>query len=103
MARGEATEQGGIAGDDLSPTAPSAVDEWSGLERADRELRQAARKAKAAKVAKVAREVATGQAAAAGRMAGKSGARDKTSKAPRAAVGAKASAKVGRKSTKRRG
>jgi ribonuclease R len=100
VARGEATEQGGIAGDDLSPTAPSAVDEWSGLERADRELRQAARKAK---VAKVAREVATGRAAAAGRKAGKSGSRDKTSKAPRAAVGAKASAKVGRKSTKRRG
>jgi hypothetical protein len=100
VARGEAAQQGGIAGDDLSPTAPSAVDEWSGLERADRELRQAARKAK---VAKVAREVATGRAAAAGRMAGKSGARDKTSKAPRAAVGAKASAKVGRKSTKRRG
>ena len=103
VARGEAAPQGGIAGDDLSPTAPSAVDEWSGLERADRELRQAARKAKAAKVAKVAREVATGRAAAAGRKAGKSGSRDKTSKAPRAAVGAKASAKVGRKSTKRRG
>jgi ribonuclease R len=100
LARDEAAQQRVIAGDDLSETSPSAVDEWSGIERADRELRQAARKAKQAKQA---REAATVRAAAAGRKAGKSSARDKTGKAPSAGVGAKAAAKAGRKSTKRRG